>query len=48
VTTGQHRRPPDDSELHHDVHRENRIFYKGFLALAATLAVAYIRSRWWV
>jgi hypothetical protein len=52
MSTPRHRRPgtPVDpaTELDDDQGVENRIFWKGLLALVITAGVAVARQRWWI
>jgi hypothetical protein len=52
MTDARHRptQPPPDAarELRDDERVEDRILWKGILALMITGALAYARQRWWV
>jgi hypothetical protein len=52
MSAARHRAPVEDAdpqtELKDDQHTEDRIFWKGALALLVTIAVAFARQRWWI
>lgn len=40
--------PSAEQLLREDEHSESRVFWKGLLALALTVAIAWARQRWWL